>query len=72
MSKIVRKSAIGRLVTIKRGVMTGVIDMLDVTGAPRYHHIPGAGRSSSEAFRGDWKKLGKDFRRAVEKVEGGA
>lgn len=72
MRKISRKAKKGRFETVKVGFVRGWTDMLDMTGSPRVHRIPGANRTSEAAFRQDWEKLGGDMRRAAERVTGGA
>lgn len=58
----------GRIVAIRRGFSAGVVDMLDVLGSPKPRKMPASGRSSRDALKGDWGKLGGDMRRATQRV----
>jgi hypothetical protein len=59
-------AAEGRVFAI--GFVTGLAQAVSVTGAPSSHKFPRTDRSAAEALRGDWERLGKDMRRAVEKA----
>jgi hypothetical protein len=50
-----------------RGLLYGVISCLTLTSPPLYRY---PFRNSLEAFRGDWKRIGKDIEAALQTFEG--
>ena len=64
----VRKKLPRRMKVVTRSFRMSVSQMMNVLAAPEEIHIPGAGRTSADAFREDWNKLGRDFRVSTDKV----
>lgn len=61
-------TAAGR--AIGSGFVNGMAQVVSVRGATTLHHVP-ALRSSADAFRGDWEKLGGDMHKAAGRVTSG-
>jgi len=54
------------------GFTTGLAQAVSNTGYASRRSFPAVGRSSADALRGDWVKLGGDMRKAAAKVLDGA
>ena len=53
------------LSSFRAGFVTGLAQMVTITGFRDSRPFPGTGKTAAEALRSDWEKLGGDMRRAA-------
>jgi len=67
-----KRDMTGALARVSKAAVKGMANVVSVSGVKDPRPFPGTNRSSADALKGDWEKLGIDMRRAAHKVTVGA